>query len=225
MGRLHPMRATARRQEPINRRSCLLLFPERVEGDHLPCRLRFATSSRGLGGCPAVLGRWCRRFFSQVPRVGVALAQRRAQLQAEVHRRIAERGHRCKRNLEPIRPALELERYRERILLHHQVPELVLQDNGHLAWIPRPYLGRHLNVGRRGCEADVEVMLAGQPVLGRVRKGAPDDPAQTFVEPLLVGEGLSWHRVSVLCWPPSDKLPQGSGRLLVPGASRTPLTP
>jgi hypothetical protein len=66
-------------------------------------------------------------------------------------------------------------------LVHPQVPELVLQDDGHLLRILRAQPRRDDHAGVVGPEGDIEMMLAGQAV----DRGMGDRPRNHLAERLL----------------------------------------
>ena len=88
------------------------------------------------------------------------------ELQAELHRRIEEAVDRLERHAEPFRNAAERQADLEAALGHLQIPELMLQDDGHLvrdiARAAGPTAAR-LGVG---VERNVEMMIARQALLG-----------------------------------------------------------
>src|SRR5215831_15123505 len=64
------------------------------------------------------------------------------ELQAKLHRRIEEAFHRRKGHGQPLRHAAERHADLEAALGHHEIPELVLQDDGHLGGILREHARR-----------------------------------------------------------------------------------
>src|SRR5262249_46287058 len=66
------------------------------------------------------------------------------------------------------RNAAERQADLEAVFMHHQVPELVLQDDGHLLRVLRHQARRQLHPFCLGQERNVEMMIAGQTALGRV---------------------------------------------------------
>ena len=89
---------------------------------------------------------------------GVGLAE----LQAELGGGIVERLDRLDGTHQPLRHAAEGEFHLEALIGHLQVPELVLQHDGHLLGILLLEALRHRDPIRPRVEGDVEVMLAGE---------------------------------------------------------------
>ena len=108
------------------------------------------------------------------------------ELQAELHRRIEEAFDRRERNGQALRDAAERQADLEALLGHDQVPELVLQDDGHLLGILRAACAATAARRRRGCRR-------------RCRNDAR--PA-----------GRSWRRRSARCAPPRAARPGPEGR-------------
>ncbi len=139
------------------------------------------------------------------------------ELQAELHRRIEKAVDRLERNDELFRNAAERQADFKALLGHDEVPELVLQDNGHLFRILRAQpLGQPHAVGF-GIEGDIEMMLAGQALFGRVGEHGAHHAAQRLlgqkVIAYLVGHGrkvrdslgmLAHSRESVIRYPSSE---------------------
>jgi len=89
-------------------------------------------------------------------------------LQSELYRRIEEALDRRERYHQPLGDAAERQTDLETILCHHQVPELMLQDDRHLFRILRQKPRRQLHAVGGGQEGDEEMMLARQAVFGGV---------------------------------------------------------
>jgi hypothetical protein len=81
----------------------------------------------------------------------------------------------------------------EAALGHHQVPELVLQDDGHFRWILREHAWRQAHAVRAGVEGNVEVMLSGQTVLGGVHEHPAHGPAQGVLDQDVVADVIDRH--------------------------------
>ena len=79
-----------------------------------------------------------------------------------------------------------------------EIPELVLQDDGHLLGILRAQPVRHAHAVGVGVEGDVEMMVAGQALLGRFGEHAAHHAAQRLlgqeIVADLVGHGPSGNR-------------------------------
>ena len=89
------------------------------------------------------------------------------ELQAELHRRVEEALDGAERNHQPLGNAAERQADFETILGHRQVPELVLEDDGHLFRILRQQPRRQLDAVGGRQKGDEEMMLARA---GRVRR-------------------------------------------------------
>src|SRR5215472_15868837 len=96
---------------------------------------------------------WCRRLAS-----GRGFGW--LELQTELHRWIEEALDRAEGDGEPLWNAAERQADLEAILRHHQIPELVLQDDGHLLRVLREQPRRQLYALGLGEEGDEEMMLA-----------------------------------------------------------------
>src|SRR5215831_21186449 len=88
-----------------------------------------------LARLPGLLG------FPLGSRLGVSV-RHFFELQAKLHRRIEEAFHRRKGHGQPLRHAAERHADLEAALGHHEIPELVLQDDGHLGGILREHARR-----------------------------------------------------------------------------------
>ena len=119
-----------------------------------------------------------RRFSRQSSACARRLGLDRLELQAELHRRIEERRHRLERHHQPLRHAAERQADFETVVADDQIPELVLQDDRHRLRILRAHALRQPHARRRGGERDLEMVLAGQAVLGRVREHGAHHAAQ-----------------------------------------------
>ena len=76
-----------------------------------------------------------------------------------------------------MRHAAEAEADREAVLRDLEIPELVLQDDGHLARVARQQIISERNAGMIGAERDVQVMAPGQASAER-----PNEPGQAPAE-------------------------------------------
>ena len=79
------------------------------------------------------------------------------------------------------------------VLGHHQVPELVLQDDSHLLWILLAHARRQPHAVGPGVEGDVEVVLARQAVLGGIGEHGPHDAAQGLLGQKIVANVVDGH--------------------------------
>ena len=66
----------------------------------------------------------------------------------------------------------------ERIVADREIPELVLQHDGHRLRILRPHPLGQPHARRHGVECDLEMVLARQAVLGGIRQHGAHDAAQ-----------------------------------------------
>ena len=107
------------------------------------------------------------------------------ELQPELHRRIDEALDRVERHQQPLRHAAERQADLERLVADLQIPELVLQDDGHLLRILLAQPRRQPHALGRGVEGDVEMMLARQALLGGVGQHVRTTP-----------RSASWARMS-----------------------------
>ena len=111
------------------------------------------------------------------------------ELQAELHRRIEEAVDRLERNAELFRNAAERQADLEAALVHGQIPELVLQDDGHLLGILHAQPVRHAHALGVGVERNVEMMIARQVLLlGDVGEHVAHHAAQRLLGQEIVAE-------------------------------------
>src|ERR1043165_6090952 len=120
-----------------------------------------------------------------VERTLVAL---RLELQREIDRRVDEAGNRRERDREPRRRLVEGKADLEAVVAYLQIPEAVLDDDGHLVGEALGEVPRDVDPGRAGLEGNVEMVLAGQPP-GRLdlAKHPADHGAQRLLDDLVVG--------------------------------------
>ena len=81
----------------------------------------------------------------------------------------------------------------ETILRHHQIPELMLQNDRHLFRILRQKPRRQLYAIGGGQEGDEEMMLAGQAVFGSVGQHAAQHPAQRVTRQHVITDMIGRH--------------------------------
>src|SRR5262249_39653144 len=121
------------------------------------------------------------------------------ELQAELHRRIEEALDRAERHRQPLGDAAERKPDLEAILGHHQVPELVLQDDGHLVRILREQARRELHALGLGNEGDEEMVLARQTMWGGVVQAlaqhAAKRVARKYIITNMIGRHYRSHRI------------------------------
>ena len=82
----------------------------------------------------------------------------------------------------------------ETIRRHREIPELVLQDDGHFLRILRKQSGRYLYALRPGEERDVEMMVPWQAVFGGVRQHLPQHAAQRVAREDVISDVICGHR-------------------------------
>src|SRR5687768_11517609 len=105
------------------------------------------------------------------------------ELEREIHRRVDEAGDRGEGYHQPGRRLVEAEPDLEAVVADLQVPEAVLDDDGHLVRKALGEMLRDIDPGRGGLEGDVEMMLAGQRAAGLDLPQHPaDDGAQRFLD-------------------------------------------
>src|SRR6185437_6037430 len=110
------------------------------------------------------------------------------ELQPELHRRVEEALDRLERHAELLRHAAERKADRETGFVDLEIPELVLQDDGHLLGVLRlDPVGQAHALGA-GVERDVEVVLAGQTLLRRVGQHVAHDAAQRLLGEKIVAD-------------------------------------
>ena len=79
---------------------------------------------------------------------------------------------------------------------HHQIPELVLQDDGHLFRILRQQPWRNIHAFGGGQEGDEEMVLAGQAMLGGVGQHAAQHATQRIARQHIVSNMIGRHHKS-----------------------------
>jgi hypothetical protein len=117
------------------------------------------------------------------------------ELQAELNRWIEEALHGGKRHVQAFRNAAEGHADLEAFVGHYQIPELMLQDDGHLLGILRQHARRQAHAVRAGVEGNIEMMLPGQAVLGGVDEHLVHDPAQGLLGQDIVPDVIDGHGV------------------------------
>ena len=78
---------------------------------------------------------------------------------------------------------------------HRQIPELVLQHDGHFFRILLAHARGELHAGRAGVERDIEMMLARQPGFRRIGEHAAHHRAQRLLGQQIVADVVDRHRV------------------------------
>ena len=116
-----------------------------------------------------------------------------AELQPELGRRVVEGLDRLERHHESLRHAAEGELHLETLIRHLQVPELVLQDDGHLVRILFLEALRDHNPLCSGIEGDVEMVLAGKAAPLHEREDLADHPAQSLLGEEIVSDVVFRH--------------------------------
>ena len=81
----------------------------------------------------------------------------------------------------------------EGIVVDRQIPELVLQHDGHGLRILRPHPVRQPHAGRRSVEGDLEMVVARQAVLGGIRQHGAHDAAQGGLGEKVVPDVINRH--------------------------------
>jgi hypothetical protein len=124
---------------------------------------------------------------------GVVGRARLAELEAELRGRIVERLHCGEGHHQPLRHGGEGELHLEALVRHRQVPELILEDDGHLLRILllEP-LGDGNAVGD-GIEGDVEMVLAREPVALDLGQHVTNHAAQGGLSEKVVSQFVVCH--------------------------------
>ena len=81
----------------------------------------------------------------------------------------------------------------EGIVVDRQIPELMLQHDGHGLRILRPHPLGQPHARRRGVEGDLEMVVARQAVLGGVRQHGAHDAAQGRLGEKVVADVIDSH--------------------------------
>src|SRR5581483_10016480 len=153
------------------------------------------------------------------------------ELEPELRRRIVERLDRAERHDQALRNVGERELHLEAVVRHLQVPELVLQDDGHLLGILllEPF-GHRDALGAR-IKGDVQMVLAGQALALHPRQYLTHDAPQSILREKIVSDLVLCHerpplrpfatleavtplkwRASVARCPPKPRLTPAKGR-------------
>src|SRR5690606_39148379 len=146
------------------------LLAEAVEADNLLGR------AAGLGGCLGLyrllVGRWLsRRLVGPLD----------VELQAELHRRIEEAFDGGEGDTENLSLAVEGKADLEACLGDLEVPELVLQNDGHLLVVLLEQTLADSDARRLGDKGDEEVVLSGKTGSCDFGQDLADDPPQSFL--------------------------------------------
>ena len=118
-------------------------------------------------------------------------------MQSKLHRRIEEALDRRERDHEPFGDAAERQADFETILRHYQIPELMLQNEGHLLGILRQDAWRQPDPFGPGREGNIEMMIAGKAVLGGIGQHGSHDSAQGLLGEDIVTNVIDSHRGAV----------------------------
>ena len=147
--------------------------------------------SRFRGG--KARSRW-RRF---VGRRGSLIFRRlvldRLELESELHGRIVERRERLERHGNAFRHAAERQADLEGLIADGEIPELMLQDDRHFARVLRAHAIGKPHARRHRAERNLEMMIAGQAVLGGIRQNGAHDAAQGGLRQDVVANVISGH--------------------------------
>ena len=81
----------------------------------------------------------------------------------------------------------------EALVIHPQIPELVLQDDGHFVGILLAQARGNCHARRMGAEGDVEMVLAGQAVARRVGQNLANHAAQRVLNLKIVANQICRH--------------------------------
>jgi hypothetical protein len=96
-------------------------------------------------------------------------------------------------NLEAVRDVAEAEADREAVRADLEIPELVLQHDGHLGGVARAQAVVDHHGGMIGAKGDVEVMAPGHPAPGdHLERVAHHGAERSLHEPAVI-EGLIGH--------------------------------
>ena len=115
------------------------------------------------------------------------------ELQAEAHGRIGEGDHRAIGDAKVLRHIAEGQGHAEILVTDLQIPELVLQHDGHFAGIAFAQVLRNLGLGVVGAEGDIEMVVAGQAVLRDEFERPPDDATQSVLDHAIVSQVAFRH--------------------------------
>src|SRR5262249_5082371 len=80
------------------------------------------------------------------------------EFQSEWHRRVHKHLYGLERDMETFRDAIESKPDIEMILPNHEIPELMLEHNGHFVGIARPQTRRHAHAVDAGIKGDKKMM-------------------------------------------------------------------
>ncbi len=109
-----------------------------------------------------------------------------------------------------LRVALKRKPDFESLLGDAEIPELMLEDDGHFVREFLAQLGREPHARRIGAEGDDEMVVAGQAVARRLGQHLAENGAQGVLHQEIVTDEISRH---------SNVPAPGKWRLLLPGAS------
>jgi hypothetical protein len=100
------------------------------------------------------------------------------EFQAKLHGRVDETGDGVEGNEQALRHIAERQADLEAALAHRQIPELVLENDGHFLRIFLAHALRQANARRFGPECDEEMMVAGEPFARGFTQNFADHAAQ-----------------------------------------------
>ena len=118
---------------------------------------------------------------------GLVLA---VELQAEAHRGIDEGRQRGERHLYAFLLLVEAHRHFEELVVDDEVPVLVLEHDRHLFRILGAQIVGQLHAGVGAAEGNVEMVRAGQALVGDLSQHAAHDAAQRIVDESVVVKAI-----------------------------------
>ena len=125
------------------------------------------------------------------------------ELQGELHRRVGKGRDRRERDHQPLRDAAKRQADLEALLRDDQVPELVLQDDGHVLWILRTHALGHFNPFGASVEGDVEMVIAWQAAPGDVFEHSFHHAAERVLGEDVVADMIGGHGLVACCRSPA----------------------
>ncbi len=132
-------------------------------------------------------------------------------MQPEIDRRINECGDCRKRNQQHRRDLVEREANAEAVILNLQVPELVLQDNGHFVRKTLTQALWNVHAGGTGFERDIEVVHARKHASTgcNLAQHTANNRAQGLLHDFVVGD----QTIGCIAHSPTTGLGDGSGQV------------
>ena len=79
------------------------------------------------------------------------------------------------------------------MLRHLQILKLMLKDDRHLVGVNLTHAAREAHSGRVGAKGDVEVVIAGQAILGRIDEDTADNAAEGLLHEQIVANQVVGH--------------------------------